>query len=195
MNHLAHLYLSQSNIDLMVGNFIADQVKGKQIESFSEGIQKGIRMHRSIDTFTDKHPIVMKSKKRLYANYHKYAAVIVDLFYDHLLARSWATYSPISLNSFAQNTYTFLASKREEMPERSKRILYYMTEGNWLSGYATENGIKQALSGLASRAKFDSKMEFSHLDLKKDYELYATDFKLFFPKLIEYTSQWTRRDD
>ena len=102
MNHLAHLYLSQTNVDLMVGNFIADRVKGKDLLNYSESVQKGIEMHRAIDTFTDEHAVVMKSKKRLFPVYHKYAAVIVDMFYDHILAKNWEEYSPISLKLYAK---------------------------------------------------------------------------------------------
>lgn len=195
MNHLAHLYLSQTNTDLMVGNFIADRVKGKDFQHFSLGIQKGIEMHRAIDTFTDEHPVVLKSKKRLFPVYHKYASVIVDMYYDHILAKNWEDYSPIPLSLFAQNTYKVLASKSNEMPEASKRVLTYMTSGDWLSSYATENGINKALSGLASRAQFDSKMEYASADLFKDYELYTEEFFIFFKELIAFSATYTRQDD
>tara|TARA_R110000868_G_scaffold85368_1_gene240233 strand:- start:4 stop:591 length:588 start_codon:yes stop_codon:yes gene_type:complete len=195
MNHLAHLFLSQNNIDLMVGNFIADQVKGKDFNNYSEGVKQGIIMHRGIDTFTDTHPVVMQSKSRLYHIYHKYAPVIVDMYYDHILARKWLNYSTIKLSEFAQKTYDKLISQQEQMPKRSQRILHYMIQGDWLCGYATTKGMKHALGGLASRAKYDSKMEMAHLDLQKDYLFYAAEFELFFPELIEYVRNWTRTDE
>ena len=174
----------------MVGNFIADHVKGKQVLLYSEMIQKGIQMHRDIDQFTDHHPIVKQSKERLYPKYHKYAAVIVDMFYDHLLARNWSDYSPIQLRSFASSSYQVLNAKAEQFPEKSRRFLYYMSKYDWLSDYAQIEGIGQALNGLAQRTRFESKMEEAIHDLQSDYTLYKKEFDLFFPELCKYSSTW-----
>lgn len=195
MNHLAHLFLSQSDINLMVGNFIADHIKGKQILSFSSKVQNGIKMHRAIDDFTDHHAVVRKSKERLYPKYHKYAAVIVDMFYDHILARKFKDYSPISLSSFAQASYQILNAQKQNLPEHSQRFLHYMSENDWLSSYGTEIGIHQALSGLSRRTSFDSKMEESSADLKKDYALYESEFQSFFPELFEFCQQWMKTNE
>ena len=192
MNHLAHLFLSQSDPELMVGNFIADHVKGKKILSFTDKIQKGIRMHRAIDEFTDHHEIVRKSKERLYPTYHKYASVIVDMFYDHILARNWKKYSPIELKSFSNSTYKVLNAFCDSMPQTSQRFLFYMEKGDWLKNYSSYEGIGQALSGLSRRAKFDSKMELAVADLEKDIQDYEAEFEQFFPKLNEYCIEWLK---
>ncbi len=84
MNYLAHLYLSGKSEELLIGNFIADSVKGAEIDKFSTEIKAGIVMHRLIDTYTDSHPIVSESKIRLREKYKKYSGVVVDIFYDHL---------------------------------------------------------------------------------------------------------------
>src|SRR5689334_7104563 len=110
MNFLAHLHLSGDNEEIKIGNFIADFVKGKNYDDFPAGIRQGIIIHRHIDYFTDTHPVVSESKQRLYATYHKYAAVIVDIFYDHYLATRWEQYSNISLVDFASEFY-FMVKK------------------------------------------------------------------------------------
>lgn len=186
MNHLAHLYLSQSNVDLLIGNFIADQVKGKAIYTFSEGIQKGIHMHRDIDSFTDNHQLVLQGKSRLYEKYHKYSAVIIDMLYDHILAVNWTNYSPISLPLFAKNCYLFLEAQQAQFPNQSQRILHYMKKGDWLSSYAEKEGIQKALSGLDYRAKFDSNMKESVNDLYEDWEQFESEFTAFFKELVEH---------
>ncbi|MEQ8909931.1 MAG: ACP phosphodiesterase [Vicingaceae bacterium] len=195
MNHLAHLYLSQTEVELLIGNFIADQVKGKAFHNFSEGIQKGIEMHRAIDTFTDEHRVVQKSKQRLYPTYHKYAAVIVDMYFDHFLAKAWSDYSPIKLETFASNVYRLLLARQHEMPERSQRILYYMSQGDWLSHYADKEGLRTALSGLDRRAKFPSRMANSVEDLYQHWEEFEGEFKQFFPELIAFAARWSRVED
>lgn len=195
MNHLAHLFLSQSDINLMIGNFIADHVKGKQIESYTLEIQKGIRMHRAIDDFTDHHPIVQRSKERLYPKYHKYSAVIVDMFYDHILARNWSDYSPLPLTKFTQSVYQVLNAHKASFPETSKRFLYYMSQYDWLNSYGTEEGIDKALSGLSRRTKFVSKMEESSKELVLNYADFKLEFEAFFPKLNEFCIDWLRQND
>jgi len=179
----------------MVGNFIADHVKGKQIDSFSEEVIKGIKMHRAIDYFTDHHPIVQKSKERLYPKYHKYSAVIVDMFYDHILAKNWTKYSPIALEKFTASVYQILNAQKENFPTHSKQFLHYMSRYDWLRSYGTKEGITKALTGLSRRAKFDSKMDESAIDLQTDFLLYEKEFTAFFPELYEHCQEWVQVDD
>ncbi len=185
MNYLAHLYLSGDYRDIMIGNFIGDAVKGRDYEKYSAGIIEGIKLHRKIDAFTDNNEIVKKSKTRLYPNYHKYAGVIVDVFYDHFLAANWADYSSVPLDEYAQNVYDIMQESRDAFPGKIKRILPYMISGNWLCGYARIEGIDMALKGMASRTKFRSNMENAAGDLRKDYHLYEAEFRQFFPELIK----------
>ena len=190
MNHLAHLFLSQRDTDLMVGNFIADHIKSTKLSSFSEGIQNGILMHRAIDHFTDTHPIVKKSKQRLFPKYSHYAAVLVDMFYDHILAKNWSNYSPISLESFSQSAYKILKSKTAELPSRSVMVLDYMSRQDWLTSYGSIEGMGKALNGISRRAKFNSKMEEAIVDLQRDFKLYEAEFTPFFKELFEYSARW-----
>ncbi len=120
MNFLAHLYLSGKNEELIVGNFIADHVKGNNVFKYNEGIQKGIRLHREIDTFTDTHPVFLKSKNRLATDYRKYAGVIVDMFYDHFLSANWKLYDDEDLESFVDRMHDVII----------KRYPYYLTEAS-----------------------------------------------------------------
>jgi len=190
MNHLAHLFLSQRDPNLMVGNFIADHIKANKIEPYSEEIRNGIMMHRAIDHFTDSHPLVKQSKARLFPKYSHYASVLVDMFYDHILARNWATYSPISLESFSKSAYHILKSKTAEMPDRSVMILDYMSRQNWLTNYGNIEGMSTALTGISKRAKFNSKMEEAAIDLERDFKLYEAEFTPFFKALFEYAMNW-----
>ncbi len=98
MNFLAHLYLSPDNTEIIIGNFIADHIVGNKFQQYSDAIQKGIMLHREIDTYTDAHAIVRRSKRRLNERYRHYNGVIIDIFYDHFLAVNWNTYSNIPLN-------------------------------------------------------------------------------------------------
>jgi acyl carrier protein phosphodiesterase len=186
MNFLAHLFLSGDSDDLLIGNFIADAVKGKEYQRFSEGIIKGIKLHRKIDEFTDQHPIVHRSVERLRPEYSKYSTVIVDIFYDHFLAANWHHYSSTPLNTYARNVYKLITKNLDMMPARVHYFLPYMIQGNWLYNYSNMEGIENVLKGMSRRAKFVSHMEQSIHNLRKDYELYEYEFKLFFPDLIKF---------
>ncbi len=189
MNFLSHLYLSNDSEGLIIGNFIADAVKGSDYKHFSPEIQQGILIHRKIDTFTDAHPIVELSKERLRGNYKKYASVIVDIYYDHFLAKNWHHYSHIPLSDFTQNIYTIIKNNHAVLPEKSRHFAQYMLQYNILFEYSRLEGIERVLQGMARRAKFLSNMEHAVKDLKEHYPLFENEFKLFFPKLQQYIGE------
>jgi acyl carrier protein phosphodiesterase len=193
MNYLAHLYLSNNNPNLMVGNFIADHVKGSAIESFSPEIIDGIKLHRMIDDFTDHHPVVELSKARLRPHFRKYATVIVDVFYDHYLAKNWSTYHHQSLMNFADDAYKLLNDHEPILPERTKYMLSYMVPQNWLYNYREVEGIERALKGLSRRTKFESGMENSPQYLVEHYADFEREFAQFFAELRLFVSTVTAR--
>jgi acyl carrier protein phosphodiesterase len=188
MNFLAHAYLSGDSEDLLIGNFIADAVKGSAINNFSEGIKKGILLHRKIDTYTDSHPVVHESIVRLRPKYHKYAGVLVDIFFDHFLAKNWKEYSSIELKTFTAKVYTVMQNNYALLPHRSQELLPYMIKYDWLTNYAKLEGIQKVLSGMASRTSFVSHMDEAVADLKEHYQLFENEFRLFFPDLVSFTN-------
>ena len=194
MNFLAHLLLSGPTqathyADVLVGNFIADSVPGRQLENYPPAVQAGIRLHRAIDTFTDQHPVVRRSTQRLRAaGYGKYAGVISDMFLDHFLARHFAEFSPESLPDFARRVYALLHAREAEMPLRVQQMLAYMVRHNWLLGYAETEGIGRALGGLSRRASAGSGMETAATELLANYAAYEADFRAFFPQLQQHVA-------
>ena len=183
MNFLAHLYLSKNLEKIAVGNFIADFVKGNQIEAYDTEIKKGILIHREIDRFTDTHEIVKKSKTRLWNEYRHYGSVIVDIYYDHFLSKYWSRYSDEPLKKFTSRQYTMLSAHAADFPAGASNTLKYMKETDWLYNYQFIEGVDMALKGMSRRTTFDSGMEFAINDLRQDYDLYKTEFISFFPLL------------
>ncbi len=193
MNFLAHLYLSGNNPKIKVGNFIGDFVKGKNLnDRFDAEIAKGIALHREIDWFTDRHPIVKQSKDRLRPKYRHYSGVIVDVFHDHFLAKNWNQYSDQLLPDFAEECYATIQQHEQILPEEVNYMLPYMIKGNWLVNYARIEGIQRALSGMARRTRFESKMEESVADLQDHYEDYKKEFEAFFPELVANSETWIK---
>jgi acyl carrier protein phosphodiesterase len=188
MNFLSHLYLSGNSEGLIIGNFIADSVKGSNYKNYSPEIQSGILLHRQIDTYTDSHLIVEESKKRLRPKYRKYSGVIVDIFYDHFLAANWQDFSKENLNEYAQKIYDLIQKNYNILPLNSIRFSNYMVQYNILEAYSRLEGIEQVLKGMARRAKFESNMEFAIRDLKEHYNLFEKEFRFFFPELQQFVN-------
>lgn len=180
MNFLAHIYLSEDNDLIKIGNFIADGIRGKQFENYHLDIQKGIILHRFIDTYTDSHSIFRESTKRLHPKYHHYSGVIVDVFYDHFLAKNWSLYSDEKLEVFVAHFYQSLQDNYTLLSERAKGMLPYMIKQNWLVSYQTIEGINQILTQMDSRTKNESKMRFASNELQEFYGDFETEFTNFF---------------
>ena len=189
MNYLAHIYLSENHDQVTIGNFIADGngITGKSYQKFPKEIQVGILLHRQIDTFTDAHLTVKQSKKRLHKNHGHYSGIIVDIFYDHFLAKNWSTYSDVPLADYAQNFYSLLQSNYEDLPERTQYLLPYMTKADWLLSYATIDGIEKVLVGMDNRTKNRSKMHLSIDELQTYYSEFEAEFTSFFDELCSFS--------
>jgi acyl carrier protein phosphodiesterase len=192
MNFLAHLYLSGKEEDVIVGNFVADSVKGNFLNRFPEGMERGIKLHREIDHYTDNHPVVKESKNRLAPRYRMYAGVIVDIYYDHFLAKNWNDYSEEDLRKLVSRTYFLLFRRYSLLPPRSKKILPFMVAQNWLVGYRNLDVLQKVFNGMSRRTNHESGMENAIFDLEKDYQLYENEFKAFFPDIIQHINAYRR---
>ena len=194
MNFLAHLYLSGGFDEVMVGNLMGDFTVGRIDATLPAGVQRGIRLHREIDSFTDAHPVVRAAKHRLFPAYRHYAAVITDVFYDHFLALHWQDYDAGTLGDFAGQVHRLFAEKEHLLPEAMLPMVRSMAKHNWLPHYATLEGIDRALTRMARRTKFVSGMENATGDLHRDYAFYDENFRRFFPDLIRHADEFRKAD-
>ena len=189
MNFLAHIYLSGDDNHLKIGNFIADSIRGNKYLNYPKDIQKGIILHRHIDTFTDKHPIVKISKKRLHKNYGHYSGVIVDIFYDHFLAKNWPDYSNTPLALYVSQFYELLKDEFDTLPIPVQSMYQYMVQDNWLNSYATIEGITKVLEGMNRRTKNKSQMNLAVNELQEYYLEFENEFTEFFKELKQFVQQ------
>ncbi|WP_339665619.1 ACP phosphodiesterase [Maribacter arcticus] len=189
MNFLAHIYLSFNDKEITIGNFIADSIRGNKFDHLPKNVQKGIKLHRFIDTYTDTHEIPKISSKRLHANYSHYSRVIVDIYYDHYLAKNWSKYSDIPLDVFVDSFYDLLEDNYEILPDGVRRMMPYMITDNWIYNYSKMEGIARVLNGMNRRTKNKSKMNFAILDLEEHYDAFEEEFTEFFEQLILFSKQ------
>lgn len=189
MNHVAHCFLSFGNEDLLVGNFIGDYVKGSAWRNYPEGVQKGILLHRTIDSFTDNHPLAHRSKERVRAFTGRYAGPVVDVLYDHLLAIHWEKYTAEPFDVFAEKTYAQLEKRAAEMPPALQENLPRMLAGRFLHGYRSREGLEWVLGRFFLRMRsntFSKSVTSAELAnfFFENIEAFSEDFNGFFPDLV-----------
>ena len=188
MNFLAHIYLSGDNDLVKIGNFMADGIRGKDYLNFTDDIKKGILLHRQIDTFTDANPIYRQSKHRLHEKYGHYSGVIMDILYDHFLAKNWSDYSNISLEKYVSDFYASLYENEQLLTAKTQNLLPYMTDDNWLVSYRTIAGIEKILFQMDYRTKHRANMQEAVVELQLYYVEFEREFTLFFEELIAFVN-------
>ncbi len=194
MNFLAHLYFAEDTPESRVGNLMADFVRGPvDRQPYNGAVMRGMRNHVAVDRFTDSHDVVRESKALISTGRRRFAGIIVDVCYDHYLARHWTDFSDVSLTEFIERTYGSLRDYRGEMPPVLSRVLDHMVRNDWLGGYQEISSIGRALDGLSMRLRRPNTLAGSVEELKAHYGEIEGHFLRFFPDLVRHMEK--REDD
>lgn len=183
MNFLAHIYLSGNDNLLKIGNFMADSIRGNHYMDYPDSLRKGILLHRYIDSFTDAHPIYRKSKHRLHSKYGHYSGVIMDIVYDHFLSKNWSVYSDEKLEDYADDFYKLLQYNYAILTEKTKGMIPYMIENNWLVSYSTLAGLEMILFQMDYKTQHRANMQEAIVEVQEYYSEFEEEFTLFFEEL------------
>ncbi len=192
MNFLAHLVLSPKETNFISGNLAADFLRGSDRKLISESIQSGISMHQFVDQFTDTHALVKMSKGRIKKHFHLLSGVLVDVFYDHFLAKDFEQIATVSLEDFCEYIYDILEKNIAELPPRLQQFVPIMIRENTLYSYRKLEGIQVALTRINHRIKKKISVELAMATLKDLYEFIENDFRKFFPCLIDVTESYRK---
>lgn len=194
MNYLAHIYLADKDEKNILGNFLGDFVNKSLEDNYEVSIKNGIFMHRKLDSFTDSNAIFMESRNRISRENRRFGGVLIDVFYDHFLAKNWSTYSDLPLEVFADNFYGLLKRYTYCLPEKLLERMPYMIEENWLFSYKNIENIKIVLDRISMRFSRSNHLLISPVEeLTRNYEALENDFKRFFPYAIEYANALKRK--
>lgn len=186
MNHLAHFLLAQGQPHLEIGAFLGDYIKGPLRGQFPQNIENGIRLHRKIDAFTDKHPVIRQSCSRMDPQLRRYAPIMIDVFFDHFLARQWSTYGNGSLRNFSDGIFTTLESAADIMPKKVTEVARRMKQHQVLSAYADASFMIPVLTRLGQRLKRDNPLADGFTQFENNQQELAQDFASFFPDVMAY---------
>lgn len=191
MNYLAHLLLAEKNPESIIGNFLGDFVKGtldKAENHYTANIIKGIKTHRKVDCFTDRHEIYRRSKHRISLGRRRFAGIIIDVCYDHFLARNWSLFSDAPLANFVNYIYSILEQNQEILPDKLQNILPRIISENWLESYQEISSIDLTFARISKRLTRKNNLANAIEEMTENYQEIELDFLAFFPELIDYVT-------
>lgn len=189
MNYLAHLALAQPTSESVHGNLLGDFMKGSSIEQFSMPVQRGLQNHRFVDKYTDHHPEIHSVKNKFSAERRRFAAIIIDVSFDHYLIRHWSRFYEQSFAQFCEQRYALLEQALPYMPVTMQSTVNSLLKHRWLDVYATPQGLSGALDNTATRIRFKHRFSGSIEEVLKHYHVLEQTFLSFYPQLMRSVSE------
>lgn len=151
LNYLAHILLADDSPEARIGGLLGDFVKGDPDGAFPPVMAREIRLHRQIDAFTDAHPAFLALREHFPSERRRFAGIVLDVCFDHALARSWARWCTQDLPDFTRRFYGELEAHRALLPDRLLKILPALVEHDWLASYRDFENVAYALERMAVR--------------------------------------------
>lgn len=190
MNFLAHALLADGDPALIVGGVVGDWIKGTLPGKLPADLARGVTLHRAIDTFAESNLGFNQSRSRVSASRRRYAGVLVDIFYDHLLALHWQEEHEQPLDVFCNTVYEMINDRLPELPETSHQGLNMMATQNWLLSYAHMDGIADVLQRMSRRARQPNPLAQGEQEMLADMAGFTGDFQVWLKDAREFTQAW-----
>jgi acyl carrier protein phosphodiesterase len=192
LNFLAHALLAGDDPALIVGGVAGDWIKGPLPAALPADLARGVALHRAIDSHAESHPAFCRSRARISASRRRYAGVLVDIYYDHLLAREWAAHHALPLQVFSAGVYRMIEARMADLPADAHRVMRLMAEQDWFSSYATLDGIADVLARMSRRIRQPNPLLGGEQELIADAEGFEEDFRVWLADARAFSGQWSR---
>lgn len=193
MNFLAHAFLAGDDPSLIVGGVIGDWIKGSLPGVLPEDLARGVALHRSIDSFAETHPAFRASRARISTARRRYGGVLVDVFYDHLLAAAWGKHYDTPLPDYCAQVYQLIAERQDDIPESAHTAMTLMAHEDWLGSYARIEGIADILDRMSRRARQPNPLAGGEEEFMAQPGGFAEDFTIWLEDARQFASDWCRR--
>lgn len=195
MNHLAHALLSAPDEDVVLGGLIADFLRGRVDPALPRGVRLGIALHRAVDVYTDSHAEVAAARARFEPPYRRYAGILLDIWFDHLLARDWTTYGVGTLHEFSARVRELLVRRDAELPESMRGFVRYLLAHDLPERYREPRMIGEVLRGMSTRLSRANPLAEALPVLQGDAAALERHFAVFFPQLLTHARAQRERLD
>ena len=190
MNHLAHFYLAGDDRNLLIGGFLGDFVKGRLKGERVTAVEDGIKLHRAIDAYTDKHAITRLSQRRFENRFRRFSGIMTDIIFDHLLAVHWHKYHREDLQTFSDTTFEILLGNKEHLPTLAVKTCERMHCSNELLNYRDPKFIDRSFRHLSGRLRRDNPLTEAYGQFLANRDELDSDFSEFFPELTRFANDW-----
>lgn len=190
MNFLAHALLAGDDPALVVGGVVGDWIKGALPTGLPDDLARGVALHRAIDNHAESHPAFCRSRTRVSAVRRRYAGVLVDIYYDHLLARDWAAHHSLPLQAFCAGVYREIEARMADLPDDAHRVMHLMAQQDWLSSYASTDGIADVLARMSRRIRQPNPLLGGEQELLADMEGFQDDFRHWLADARVFSEHW-----
>lgn len=188
MNFLAHAVLAGDDPALIVGGVVGDWIKGPLPGTLPADLARGVALHRAIDSHAETHPAFQRSRNRVSPARRRYAGVLVDIYYDHLLARDWAQHPPLA--DTCQRIYRHIADRLPELPDHARPAMTLMAREDWLASYAHLAGIADVLQRMSQRARQPNPLAGGEEEFIADAAGFAVDFEAWYADTRGFVAEW-----
>ncbi len=190
MNFLAHALLAGDSPALIVGGVVGDWIKGTLPGALPPDLAKGVALHRAIDEHAETHPAFCRSRARVSPQRRRYAGVLVDVFYDHLLAKHWADLHHRPLDEYCSEVYRHIQDRLYDLPSSSHTGLNMMAQQDWLTSYAHIDEVADVLARMSRRARQPNPLVNGEQELLADVEGFTADFYEWLDDAKGFCQQW-----
>ncbi len=190
MNFLAHAFLAGGHPELVVGGVIGDWIKGPLPGTLPDDLARGVALHRAIDSFAETHPAFCASRTRVSPARRRYAGVLVDIFYDHLLALNWAIHHEQPLEDFSASVYDQIARRMPQIPETAHRAMTFMAAEDWFVSYSGLDGIATVLARMSRYAKRPNPLAGGEQEFMHDAAGFAEDYVAWLADAQRFARQY-----
>lgn len=187
MNFLAHFHLAWPDPGLVAGGLEGDYYKGPLRGDLPGDIERGVRLHRAIDAYTDAHPVSLQLRSAFPEELRRYAGILIDLSFDHFLSVHWSRFSNVSLDQFNQQVYRTLADHQQDLSAGSQRMLASLVEYDILGLYVDWSAIPASAERIGRRFRRDNPFLGISDALEGERERLEDGFLSFYPDLQAFT--------
>ena len=195
MNFLAHALLAGDSPALIVGGVVGDWIKGTLPGQLPHDLAKGVTLHRAIDVYAETHPAFCRSRSRVSPNRRRYAGVLVDVFYDHLLAKHWATLHHHPLDEYCAAVYQLIRDRMHELPTSSHPGLHMMAQQDWLTSYAQIEEVADVLARMSRRIRRANPLANGEHEFLSDVNGFTEDFYEWLTDAKVFCQQWKEQEN
>lgn len=190
MNYLAHIHLAHATNTSMLGNFLGDFVKGSDLSHLPFELQKGVRLHRNIDSFTDNHACVIALRKGFPNEIRRMSGVVIDIYFDHLLCLHWEQYNNTDMSSMLNTFYEQLANNTVDIGGRFPDVKHGLLSYKWLHEYEQKDAVIRAFYQIEKRLGYRVTFAYAAADFIEQYDIEMRQaFSQFYPQLMQHCKE------